>query len=226
MRAREQADLISVLSRCSCAVFDCDGVLLDSNPVKVAAFRAALAGEDPAVVEAFVAEHRRTGGVSRYAKLERFYREIVNVADPDRAIAAALERFAAAAREGLRHCPEVPGIRAVLQRLSDREVARYVVSGGDEAEVREALLEHGLGAGWSGVFGSPTPKRAHFERLRANGELPAGSVYLGDAELDMRLADEFGLEFVFVAKVSDWSVGREVAAARGHLVIEDFAAVQ
>jgi beta-phosphoglucomutase-like phosphatase (HAD superfamily) len=47
----------------SCAIFDCDGVILDSNPVKIDAFRVALADEDPALVEALIAEHRRTGGV-------------------------------------------------------------------------------------------------------------------------------------------------------------------
>ncbi|HVI03804.1 MAG TPA: hypothetical protein VM869_34160, partial [Enhygromyxa sp.] len=98
------ADLLT----CSCAILDCDGVILDSNPVKIAAFRAALAHEDPALVEAFIDEHRRTGGVSRYAKLARFYRELRPVDDPDAAIAIALQRFAEAARAGLQTCPEVP----------------------------------------------------------------------------------------------------------------------
>lgn len=214
--------LIADLIGYSCAILDCDGVILDSNPVKIAAFRAALAHEDPALVAAFIDEHRRTGGVSRYAKLARFYRELRPVADPQAAIAQALERFAEAARAGLRTCPEVPGVRELLLALARRNVPVHVVSGGDELEVREALQQHGLAPLVSGIHGSPTPKREHLDRLREEGELLPGGVYFGDAELDMELAECFGLEFVFVAGVSDWQQGRAVVPARGHRVIENF----
>jgi phosphoglycolate phosphatase-like HAD superfamily hydrolase len=212
----------SLASACSCAIFDCDGVILDSNPIKIAAFRAALVDEQPALVEAMIAEHRRTGGVSRYAKLAWFYRELRPVDDPEPAIATALQRFAEAARAGLRTCAEVPGVRALLQGLERRRVSVHVVSGGDEAEVCEALDARGLAALVSGIHGSPTPKREHLERLRDEGELLPGGVYFGDAELDMQLAECFGLAFVFVAGVSDWPQGRVIAPARGHRVIEDF----
>ncbi|NVB41307.1 HAD family hydrolase [Pseudenhygromyxa sp. WMMC2535] len=220
--------MATLLDRCdqySCAIFDCDGVILDANPVKIAAFRAALAGEDPAIVDAFVEEHRRTGGVSRYAKFERFYRELAPAEAPDLAIPAALERFAAASRAGLRECPEVPGVRALLEGFAARRVPVHVVSGGDQDEVREALAARGLDALVSGVHGSPTPKQKHLEALREAGELLPGGVFFGDARLDMELAESFGLEFVFVGGVSDWPEGREVARDRGHLVIEDFTTV-
>ncbi|MFO7567759.1 MAG: HAD hydrolase-like protein [Enhygromyxa sp.] len=213
---------LGYVSGYSCAIFDCDGVILDSNPVKIAAFRAALAGEEPERVEAFIAEHRRTGGVSRYAKLARFYRELWPVADPQAAIARALARFAEAARAGLKHCPEVPGVRELLSAFADRNVSVHVVSGGDQDEVREALAARGLAALVSGIHGSPTPKREHLERLRSEGELLPGGVFFGDAELDMQLAEGFGLDFVFVAGVSDWPQGRVVARERGHRVIENF----
>jgi phosphoglycolate phosphatase-like HAD superfamily hydrolase len=209
----------------SCAIFDCDGVILDSNPVKIDAFRVALADEEPALVEAFIEEHRRTGGVSRYAKLARFYRELRPVADPQAAIAKALERFAEAAREGLRRCPEVPGVRDILQTLAARNVSVHVVSGGDQDELREAFAARGLAALVTGIHGSPTPKHEHLERLRSEGELLPGGVFFGDAELDMQLAENFGLDFVFVAGFSDWPEGRAVARDRGHRVIEDFTSM-
>ncbi|HVH99935.1 MAG TPA: HAD hydrolase-like protein, partial [Enhygromyxa sp.] len=130
--------------------------------------------------------------------------------------------FAEAARAGLQTCPEVPGVRELLLALARRNVSVHVVSGGDEAEVREALEQRGLAALMTGIHGSPTPKREHLERLREEGELLPGGVYFGDAELDMQLAECFGLEFVFVAGVSDWQQGREVVPQRGHRVIEDF----
>ncbi|MFV8755817.1 HAD family hydrolase [Nannocystaceae bacterium ST9] len=215
-------DLDSDLDTCRVAVFDCDGVLLDSNPVKLAAFRVALADEDPARVEVLLGEHLRTGGVSRFAKLERFYREIQPVEDPEIAIAVALRRFSDAAREGLRTCSAIAGVEALLSRLSGQGTAIHVISGGEQDEVREALLGRGWGGYFAGIHGSPTRKRDHMAALRERGSLPIGALAFGDAELDVRLAEEFGLRFVFVAGASDWPAGRESAAARGHAVIEDF----
>ncbi|EDM81793.1 hydrolase, haloacid dehalogenase-like family protein [Plesiocystis pacifica SIR-1] len=205
----------------SCAIFDCDGVLLDSNAVKVEAFERTLVDEDPDLVAAFIDEHRRTGGVSRYAKLRRFYTELATVAEPELAIESALRRFSAACREGLRACQPVAGARELIAALVARRVPLHVVSGGDQDEVREALEHHGLAERFAGIHGSPTPKREHLERLRADGDLLPGGVYLGDARLDMELAEAFGLSFIFVAGVSDWPEGREVARARGHRVVED-----
>ncbi len=203
------------------AVFDCDGVLLDSNPVKIAAFRQALAGEPPERVEAFLADHRASGGVSRFVKFERFYREWP-VADPEAAIAAALVRFAAAARAGLRTCPAIPGVADLLGRLAEQGTAIHVISGGEEREVSEALVERGWAELFAGIHGSPTTKHQHMQRLRSEGRLPAGGIYFGDAELDMQMAEAFDLRFVFVAGTSEWQSGRALAAARGHAVIEDF----
>jgi phosphoglycolate phosphatase-like HAD superfamily hydrolase len=203
------------------AVFDCDGVLLDSNPVKIDAFRAALRDEPVELVERMIAEHRRSGGVSRFRKLEWFYRELRVVEDVEGAVAKALERFAKAAREGLRRCPAIPGVEAVLRRMKEEGTEVHVISGGEESEVREALMGRGWGEYFAGIHGSPTSKREHMQRLRDAGQLPVGGVYYGDAELDMRVAEEFGLRFVFVAAVSDWPEGRTIAAERGHTVIED-----
>lgn len=210
--------------RYSCAIFDCDGVILDSNAVKIQAFRDALAGYDPAVVEAFIEEHRRSGGVSRYAKLRRFFTELVEVEEPEAALAAAIEAFSASARAGLRSCSEVPGVRVVIEALAEERVPIHVVSGGDEDEVSEVLLARGYGPLLTDIHGSPMGKREHLERLRSEGELHPGGVFFGDARLDMELAEDFGLSFVFVAGVSDWPEGRELAVARGHELIEDFEA--
>ncbi len=58
------------LSRYRTFIFDCDGVLIDSNRVKSNAFFAAglLYGEEAA--HRLVEYHRSSGGVSRYKKFE------------------------------------------------------------------------------------------------------------------------------------------------------------
>ena len=44
------------------AVFDCDGVILDSNQIKSEAFAYALPDDPPELVKNFVQYHKENGG--------------------------------------------------------------------------------------------------------------------------------------------------------------------
>ena len=61
-------------------VFDCDGVLLDSNKVKTDAFyKSALPYGENAANE-LVSYHKENGGISRYIKFEYFLDSILGLA--------------------------------------------------------------------------------------------------------------------------------------------------
>ena len=60
-----------------CLAFDCDGVLLDSVPVKTRAFARIAEPYGAEARDRFVMYHTVHGGVSRYKKFEWFYREVL-----------------------------------------------------------------------------------------------------------------------------------------------------
>jgi phosphoglycolate phosphatase-like HAD superfamily hydrolase len=187
-------------------VFDCDGVILDSNPVKSRAFfEAALPhGEDRA--RRLVDYHQRHGGVSRQAKFAYFVREILCAEPAER---AGLERelvaaYARICEVELSRCPTLPGVRRFLAGL-DSEVRNFVVSGGAETEVRAALAERGLDRFFERVLGNPRSKEDNMQDLFEAGALEGRGAYFGDARLDMELAERFGLDFVFVSGASEWA---------------------
>jgi phosphoglycolate phosphatase-like HAD superfamily hydrolase len=72
-------------------IFDCDGVLLDSNHVKTKAFYTAGLpyGEDAA--RHLVDYHCRNGGVSRYQNFDYFLRNIVGLVDEGDALNELLD---------------------------------------------------------------------------------------------------------------------------------------
>ena len=191
------------------AVFDCDGVVLDSNRVKTGAFRTATLPYGAAAAEAMVAYHTAHGGVSRYAKFSHFLDAIVpGQAGPG--LEALLAAYAAAVQGGLRACAVAPGLAGL--RAAHPGQRWLIVSGGDQSELRALFAERGLAQMFDGgIFGSPDTKDAILSREIAAGNIAGSAVFLGDSTYDHRAAAGAGLDFVFV---SGWS---EVADWRGYV---------
>lgn len=191
-------------------VFDCDGVILDSNSLKSRAFYdvARPFGEEQA--ERFVEYHRLRGGISRQEKFKYFVAEILAVDTPDREPLEIelVEAYARICRDGLQKCSMIPGVQAFLASLPS-SVRNYVVSGGAQTEVRQALKERQLDQFFSLILGNPSSKRENMQQLFDGGALKGRGAYFGDARLDMELAQQFDLDFVFVSGASEWTEADE-----------------
>ncbi|MDZ4213044.1 MAG: HAD family hydrolase, partial [Methylotenera sp.] len=76
-------------------VFDCDGVVLDSNLVKTEAyFRTAKnLGATDSQAQALVDYHIRLGGISRYHKFDYYLREILQSPVTKEDIQSLLDEF-------------------------------------------------------------------------------------------------------------------------------------
>ena len=208
------------LSGYAAAIFDCDGVLLDSNAVKTEAFRHVLAGEPERLVDRLLEYHWQHGGVSRYAKLRYFFEELKCADDPGELTARAVAAYGKYCRTALRMCKEVPGAHALALALS-RRIPCYVLTGGDQEEVRGEFRRRELAPIFADILGSPTPKIDNIASLDAGGRLRRPAVFFGDSRSDADAAAAFGLDFVFVWGYSDWREGPGYCRARGIPVVPD-----
>ena len=57
-------------------IFDCDGVILNSNSIKNFAFRLTLKNENKDLVDSFIKYHKENGGISRYEKFQHFFKNM------------------------------------------------------------------------------------------------------------------------------------------------------
>ena len=201
MRPNDSIGSLQPLANYKLLIFDCDGVILDSNAVKTEAFRKLAEPFGSAVTERFIKYHRDNGGISRYVKLRQLL-DLGGVAQQDRRLAALLDAFAAAVRQGLMHCP----VAADLERLRTVTAdARWAIaSGGDQEELRDVLSARGLSVLFdAGIHGSPTAKVEHVRRLVAeHAGTPSTALMLGDSRLDHEAAAACGTDFLFL---SDWT---------------------
>ena len=178
-------------------IFDCDGVVLDSNKVKTEAFRQAALpyGTDAAV--ALVAHHISNGGVSRYKKFQHFLDEIVQPGQKGPDLEALLGNYAAAVREGLMTCAIADGLRELRSAYPGQRW--LIVSGGDQAELREIFAARDLVALFDGgIFGSPDTKEKILAREIESGNVRQPALFLGDSTYDHRVSHGAGLDFIFV----------------------------
>jgi phosphoglycolate phosphatase-like HAD superfamily hydrolase len=196
------------LQRYRTFVFDCDGVILNSNRVKTEAFRSVALPFGRAAAEALVEYHIVNGGISRYAKFERFLKQILPEHRDKRALmsgvpsmAELLAAFSAEVYSGLMSCEIADGFEDLRNAYPD---SRWlVVSGGDQEELRKLFTERGIAHYFNGgIFGSPDTKDAILFREISSGNIRQPALFLGDSEYDHLAANQAGLDFIFV---SDWT---------------------
>ena len=183
-------------------VFDCDGVILDSNKVRAKAFyNAALPyGEQHAA--ALEAYHILHGGVSRYVKFEILLRDMLGLPVTDDAMKSLLHAFTTEATIGLLKCDIAPGLEAL--RNATPNAKWILVSGADQQELRDVFAQRGIAAYFDGgIFGSPSNKDDILQREKASGNLATPGIFFGDSRYDHQAATGAGLDFVFVSRWTD-----------------------
>lgn len=182
-------------------VFDCDGVILDSNKLKTQAFfQAALPyGKDKA--QALVDYHVQNGGISRYHKFEYFLQNIIGVNLNSTHLNQLLSNYATSVQEGLLTCAITPGLQALRQALPN---SRWLIaSGGDQTELRDIFAKRDISHLFDGgIFGSPDTKEQILLREKELGNIQTPALFLGDSRYDYIAATKAGLDFVFI---SGWS---------------------
>ncbi|MCC6621016.1 MAG: HAD family hydrolase [Deltaproteobacteria bacterium] len=209
------------------AVFlDCDGIIFDTNRLKCDAFRYALAGAPSDAVERLVAHHKATGGVSRYLKIEHFYRRLFPVPEPDQAIARALARFGEYCEDGYRRMRPRREALAFADLFGPDRV--WVVSASDEDELRRVFRAQEIDHHFADVHGSPATKTAHLTRiLGARGLAPTDALFVGDGGGDWGATGPLGMPFVFLAEMSEWSdgpatIGRAIDEGKAAAIARDW----
>lgn len=189
-------------------VFDCDGVVLDSNVVKTEAyFRTAKnLGAADAQAQALVDYHVKLGGISRYHKFEWYLREVLNQPVTVQAVQALLDEFARELEAGLMTCAVAEGLEDL--RSATPQANWMILSGGDQEEIRALFAKRDLAKYFDGgLFGSPDNKDTVLAREIATGRLQFPALFIGDSKYDLEAATRAGLDFVFLSdwtEVADW----------------------
>jgi len=185
-------------------IFDCDGVILDSNKLKSNAFAEALPNEPPDLVAEFVQYHKQNGGISRYEKFRYYFEEMKKQVEAEAEIDKALNNFAAIVSEGLLKCNYIPGVVEIIRELFNLNKRLFVVSGSDEKELIQVFRQRGIDHYFENIYGSPDNKTENTNKVVSSMSKAKNGLFFGDSKSDYDASKKFGLDFVFVKGYSEW----------------------
>lgn len=216
-----------LLSKYEVYIFDCDGVILDSNQLKIEAMKNALEvhfSASPLIAEC-VNYFRHNFGKSRFHHVAHFLDSILCVKEErfEELEQLILADFSKQCRTLYLTAELTPGFLAFLDQCNGK---RYVASGSEQGELRDVFVQRGLDTYFDGVFGSPTPKYEIIQRILKQ-EKNMNAVMFGDAESDMLSAQQNNIDFVFYAPYSNVKEKMiEKCELQKHLIIDDFSTMR
>jgi phosphoglycolate phosphatase-like HAD superfamily hydrolase len=194
-------------------VFDCDGVVLNSNQTKIDAYYEVgkrFGGTD-AQAQAFVDHHVAKGSFPRNGKIEYYFEHIIKQPLTDALMQQYLQAFEEVLGNTLMQCEVAVGLDTL--KAATPQSAWMLLSGGDQAELRRIFPRRTVGnvslaqLFELGIFGGPDKKDDVLAREKANGNIQFPALFLGDSKYDFEAASRAGLDFVFLSdwtEVKDW----------------------
>ncbi|MFT4414707.1 HAD family hydrolase [Fredinandcohnia humi] len=189
-------------------IFDCDGVLMNTNLLKCEAFGKAVEGYSEEIVNAFVENCKNTFGVSRYVKFKNFFSEFADESYDERKYNMYLNSYANICKEIYNFADITPGVIELLKELSDFNKYLFVASGSDEQELNEAFKSRGLSGFFKGIYGSPKSK-LECVSLILNNHPHLKAVFIGDAISDLNTAKHYDMDFIYMSKYTVQSLEKD-----------------
>ncbi len=189
-------------------IFDCDGVVLNSNQTKIDAYfeTARRLGGTQAQARAFVDYHVKLGSFPRNGKIEYYLKEIVKQPITAATMQRYMDTFEDILDKTLMQCEIAPGIWQL--KAATPQSKWMLLSGGDQAELRKIFARRNLAHLFdAGIFGGPDKKDEVLAREQACGNLQLPALFIGDSKYDYEAAKRAGLDFVFLSawtEVADW----------------------
>ena len=190
-------DVAKALVQARILVFDFDGTLIDSNPIKRAAFAACFTdvAERREEILAYCWGHHH---VPRGEKFRHVYERILRQPYTPEVASRLHARFDDATTRQIIAAPEIPGATAFLRYASGRYDTALLSSTPQEV-LRHILAERGWLDYFTYVQGAPIIKAEWLRRLRQlNGLAAEAILFFGDTPEDAASADRASCRFIQV----------------------------
>jgi phosphoglycolate phosphatase-like HAD superfamily hydrolase len=176
-------------------IFDCDGVILDSNKLKIEAMKESLhecLGENRKINEC-LDYFKKNFGASRFKHINVFVNELLDLPliERSKAYESILRCYSEQCKKLYLKAELTPGVLEFIEGLAGK---KYIASGSEQNELLDVFKERGLDIYFEKILGSPEAKVDLISKIVR--ETSCNAVMFGDAISDMNAALDNSIDFV------------------------------
>jgi phosphoglycolate phosphatase-like HAD superfamily hydrolase len=182
-------------SKYDCILWDFDGVLMDSMPIRDKGFESVLSKYPTEEISRLLDYHRQNGGLSRYVKFKYFFEVIRGESISEEGIQKLAKDFSVIMLELLTNKELLILETWSFIKNHYHEQDMYVVSGSDGRELNEICNQLSLAHYFKRIVGSPTPKKQLVQSILSQNSYK-NVVLIGDSVNDLEAATTNSIDFV------------------------------
>lgn len=170
-------------------IFDFDGVILDSMPVRSIGFKKIFNDYEDIYVEELLSFHEDNGGLSRFIKIKYFFEKILKRNITEEEILFFAEKFSKIMKDELVNKKYLIDETLYFIRNNFKKYNLHIASGSEEKELNYLCLELDIEKYFLTIQGSPTHKNEIVKNiLESNDYLKTETILIGDSVNDYEAA--------------------------------------
>lgn len=177
-------------------LFDFDGVILNSMPIRDYGFKKIFKDYDDDLVNKFLEYHNQNGGLSRYVKIKYFYNNLLKQEILEEKVINYAENFSIIMKKEL---VDKKYLIADTLKFIEHNCKKYnlhIVSGSDEKELQYLCKELEIDIFFQSIIGSPKNKKMLVrDVIETNKYLKSETILIGDSINDYESAKENNIDF-------------------------------
>lgn len=183
-------------------IFDCDGVILNSNKIKSDAFYQTVLnfGFKKSDANTLLDYHKKNLGISRYEKFAWFLGDFLKESKmtlKDQMIKVYSQIVFAK----LIKCEIFHNLDLLYSLM--RPSKWFVVSGSDKNELNEIFKLRGISNYFKQIYGSPKNKFQIISECLNSNMIDSNTIFFGDSDYDYKVSNYFGFDFIFLTEWTD-----------------------
>ena len=182
-------------------IFDCDGVILDSNELKTDSFIQLLDNQPKKIINTFISYHKKNGGITRQKKIEFLLKNIIKNYSIERH-QNLVDKYGEIVSNNFKNVQFTKCAEAFIKK---HHVSKklYVVSGGKQSELHNIFQNLKIFDYFNFIYGNPLSKVENMKKLFSEFNIEKEILFIGDSKVDFDVAKKFNIDFLFVKDYSE-----------------------
>lgn len=177
-------------------IFDFDGVILNSIPVKTEAFRKLFEAFPKEKVDELIKFHIQNGGMSRYKKIEYFFNTLLDEDITEETVIEYAQKYSKITKEKLSQKKYLIEDSVNFIKENYTKYNMHIASGADEKDLKYICKELNLNQYFISINGSPKIKGEIIKNiLEKNNYKKEETILIGDSINDYNASNINQIEF-------------------------------